>query len=913
MSASTQCLAKFARFLSSEASKTGIAPSNAFVLTEWCSIAFQICAGNTGLWRLHEHDLVTADAQLIELCLASSVRDSVKKSALVVTRRALRKIFKSPENGKEVITSVVSQLSEKGQLGYRGAVLLGIVAGVCSRLPDRKPTLKDLKSQYLAFWVREIVGSRSTVPSHISNSLNDFFSSFVSAHDLETAVVPALEKALLRAPEVVLNDLIRPVIVALPSQIDLADILANHLLKPLLSNVKSSNAEIRNGALSTFAVLVDRSHNERSLEKVSKDILTPLVTSKLTVADQRVLHGKMLALLPYLPSSSLSICDSLVNTVSKEPNELALSAEANAITHHLFSIIASGAGASELRIVIDAFVKGLNDKRPAFQKLWALRSGNLFWQLQQNSVHNLLVTQAVEAILPNLLSLYKEAVSNPLLAVQTGIVMAGHIVTSLNEFLESILQDSRIKSILQKTGIYDQALASTPKPSFLLNHKVYTKFSTEEDLRWAVRAVASCAVPVCAKTVQPVSRDAWSQSLLYLITAASVAPSVRNEAVESLREVYMKQSLSISRLIIQGLWIWYRNIVMGIKDSAALAAQTGTNHLYLVVRSICPTVDESKSAYIPVDDEQVQVQLVEMLVLCRPEILPRITWIELCLRIGQDPGAVVRTHSKQCMEYVKGLLDNEHRGALGQVVESAAYNTFAELAFVAPDVITPLLVELVSNDLNVGELGSYGPTDFAIARTPEGTAFVDVLSKKNQNQVLDKNTRDYDTLKWEEEIRNQVAQKKGQGKRLTPDEQGKVNAQLFKEATIREKVHKLEKRLRRGIGVISGLARGPPTDADIWMGPCVRMLLDIVKGGIGNLVGDAADQAFVACSNFVSLRLGSLRSFIGVATLRALGSSHLPSEFVEEPLRGKLYTQTSVLLLLMSSQIWLPEYCIAYV
>ena len=828
---------------------------------------------------------MAADAQLMELCMSFNVRASVKNSALVVTRRALRKIFKSPENGKEAIVSVVSQLTEKSQLGYRGAVLLGIVAGVCSRLPARRPILEGLKDHYLAFWVRDVVGSRSVVPSHIASALDDFFSTCVSIYDLESAVAPALEKALLRAPEVVLNDLIRPVIVSLPPQMDLADILANHLLKPLLSNVKSSSAEIRNGALSTFAVLVDRSHDERSLEKISKDILKPLVTSKLTVADQRVLHARMLSLLPYIPSSSFSICDSLATSVLKEPNELVLTAEANAITHHLISIIASGAGANELNLIIGAFVKGLNDKRPAFQKVWALRSGELFWQLKQKSVQNQLVTQAVEAILPNLLSLYKEAASSPLSAVQTGIVMAGYIVISLYDFFERSLQESPLKSVLGKTSVYEQALALNPKSSFLLNHKVYTKLSSEEDLRWAFRAIASCAIAVCVPTVELVSRDAWAQSLLYLITAASVPPSVRNEAAEGLKELYMNQPLPISRLVIQGLWTWYQNVTMGIKDSAALNAQTGTEYLYLAVRSICPTIDETKYGHGPVDGEQLQVQLIEMLVLCRQEILPRVNWIEMCLRTGQDPGNIVRTHSTQCIEYVKGLLDDERRGGLGKIIESAAYNTFAELAFVAPDVITPLLLELVSADLNVGELHLYGPTDFAIARTPEGTAFVDVLSRKNQTPALDKNTRDYDTLKWEEEIRNQLAQKKGQGRKLTSEEQGKVNAQLIKEATIREKVRKLEKKFRRGIGVVSGLARGPPTDADIWMGPSVRMLLAAIEAGIGHLVGDEADQAFIACSNFVSSRLGSLRLFIGVATLRAVGSSHLPKEFEEEPLR----------------------------
>jgi hypothetical protein len=223
-------------------------------------------------------------------------------------------------------------------------------------------------------------------------------------------------------------------------------------------------------------------------------------------------------------------------------------------------------------------------------------------------------------------------------------------------------------------------------------------------------------------------------------------------------------------------------------------------------------------------------------------------------------------------------------------VKTAAFNAAAELAFVAPDALTPRIVQLIQQDLDPKQLDKIGPTEAAIFRTPEGTAFVDVLAKKSQNYVPNKNTKDYDTMKWEEDLRTQLAEKKGQQKKLTPEENARVNAQLAKEAVIRLQVRYLEARLMRGIGIIKSLAIGPPTKAEMWVGPAVTSLLDIIGAGVGLIVGDEATNSYLAISERVSSRIGTLRPFIGVATLRALGTPHLPDALTQEPL-GELVTR----------------------
>lgn len=192
-------------------------------------------------------------------------------------------------------------------------------------------------------------------------------------------------------------------------------------------------------------------------------------------------------------------------------------------------------------------------------------------------------------------------------------------------------------------------------------------------------------------------------------------------------------------------------------------------------------------------------------------------------------------------------------------------------------------------DLEPKQLDSVGPTEAAIFRTPEGTAYIDVLSKKAPT-TIDKNTKDYDTLKWEEELRAQLAQKQGQAKKLSADEQAKVKAQLAKEASIRREVAIIAAKMKRGVGIIQSLATGPPTEAERWMGPAVNLLIQVIRAGAGLVLGDLPAIAFIKCSQRVSSRLGVLRPFIGAATLRTIGTLQLSEEYEGEDLGGMLIT-----------------------
>lgn len=49
--------------------------------------------------------------------------------------------------------------------------------------------------------------------------------------------------------------------------------------------------------------------------------------------------------------------------------------------------------------------------------------------------------------------------------------------------------------------------------------------------------------------------------------------------------------------------------------------------------------------------------MVKMLVIARPELLPGIQWIELCLRVGVDPGYLCRQYNDAIIEQILEITD----------------------------------------------------------------------------------------------------------------------------------------------------------------------------------------------------------------------------------------------------------------
>lgn len=851
-------LKEFVRFLQAKCQAKGLAASSLFVLVDWASLALQQTSQQQNLWDETGKAAVPITAALLEALLASSAKSPLKHSALACTRRALRHVFQSPQLRSSLFPGLIQDLVARNGLGQAAIPLLGAIAEVAQRLKEGRQgelapyeLLLNSRIAYYEIWNREVFGAKAFVPNHIFESFAKFWSSYLTAEDFEGELLPSLEKALLRAPEVVLNGVSQSMFRSFPSSIDLSEVLRSRLLKPLVSNFKSTNAKVRTGALELLHAAIEHS---KDTESIAKELSQPLLTSKLTSAEQRVLHAEAMIFFTILPEPAEDLCRGLVALLGKEQNEAAMASETAALIHHSRTLLVSGSAV--VKSILQVISKGFTDKKSSVQHLWITRGADFLWQ----SLHAFIPSDSLDSVLdglvPGLLNLIDEIDSNSIQSAQTGSIVGGYALCAMSRYMHKLRPTNKAVMALIKARVLHRALTVGSKTSFLLNHKAYSKLSTAEDQLWFVRALNGCSHDVAGLADESVAAEAWIHAYLWLVSSNVIHHETVNQALRDLTLIYNERSRSVSRHVVRAIWSWFWMLEDARKDTVASATHSGMSRVHLVLRCICPRSNESMRVsnshrISDSDDKDLSAQLIHMLVLCHDTVVSQSNWIDICLKAGYDPGQLVSQYSVECLSRVNFvLLDNDTRGRHSENVSNAAYATFAELAFVDPTNFTPLLTEQIKYQLDVKLLASYTPIDFAIARTPEETTFVDVLSKSNYR--LDKAAADYDTQKWEQDLRDQIAAKKGQQRKLTLEEQSKVKKQLEKEATIRKGVLELSRQLRHGIGIVNGLACGPPTKTRLWLGPSLSALSGIIRARCGLLLGDLAETTYVACATFVS-------------------------------------------------------------
>ncbi|SPO07132.1 probable translation activator GCN1 [Cephalotrichum gorgonifer] len=867
--------APFVAALARECARPGIAATVAFVLVEWCSILTQHLA-ETPQWERFGPQIVQAHALVLEICLGPTSKPGVSHSAIIITRRGLRKLLgQEGSRAEQSLKDAVSLLTAKGgQPTSRNAPYLGIIAGVSSRIPQAQAVLVTQKSQYLSFFSREVISSRTSVPKHIAAAFTDFFMDFASLDDIRQEIVPSLEKSLLRAPEVVLCDVLVPLVQSLPKSFDLSEILAKNLLKPILSGAKSSSPAVRAGVASSFAALCSKAQPSPSLDQALDEVLVPLKSGKIPSVDQRLLHAQMLEQAPYSHAKVEQVASALATVVAKEGNELCLQAETATLASCCIRL-----SLDVPKAVLDAFVKGLADKKLPLRRTWILRTGQVFSAAMEDDNLAKAVGPFAEATLPKLLESYNEVIANPLSAAQGGIVVSGYIIVAVAPWLEGRVESSAVKSALSKVSIPKQCLAVEPKPSFLLNPRIYSKITAEDEFRWLGRALLLLPNAIL-KGMPRSSALAWAEGVIFLACSSSVNSKAAKETREKLSAIYASDPATVSSLIIDGIWHWLKAVELADKESAAVISKSEEDALHPVLKSICLSPEAVTALGQEPDTEHLDNQLCSLVVLGRPDLVGGAGWIDLCLKADRDPGDLARQHEDSLLDHIVQATSVTQESTKAK---EAAFKAAAELAFVAPPTMTPRIVALIKDDLDSAQLDNVGPVEAAIYKTPEGTAFVDILAKKSQNVVPNKNAKDYDILMWEEELRAQLASKKGQEKKLSADDAAKVKAQLKKEAAIRESVRGKVAKLERGIGITRSLATGPPTEDLMWLWPAISSLLGAINAGACLITGDSAPKAFISCSERITNRLGPTRPFVGVATLRAMGVSSIPAELTQEP------------------------------
>lgn len=625
--------------LKTESSKRGLPATSAFVLVEWCSVLLQHLREDSNTSLETVLDAISVDAKALDACLAADPKSTVEQSTLRVTRRALRAVFSSENWGEDAVRQSIARLTSDATSGQKNAPYLGVISGVCARLPAKKPIVDEQKKAIIAFYTKELVSSRSAVPPHVANGLFDFFTSFVTYEDVESELIPPFEKAILRAPEVVLGGLIPSLCSALPEQIDLSEPLLSRLLKHFISSMKSNNATIRQGAIDSFQSLLAKSKVEDALLKITNEIVSPLKTQKITSPEQRAVFAQSLAAISPTVAISKEVVQGLLPVFARESNEPALEQEIKAFCKHLAFLVQFTVKVGD--DVVSTIVKGSSDKRIPFRKLWQLNVAEVLWQIDSITQASPEVEPLVTKFIGKLKEMFNEVASNSLPSAQNGALSTAYVYLALLE-----------RSSGSDAGAWEstvaQSMSLSPKPSFLLNPRAYVKLTSQAENQWAVRALAATTSGAKFEAAEHAAKVAWGQAFIYAITAPGLHTNFREQASRTLTDVYLKKPSTIGHIVIDALWAWILAFRSAEKESAPVSAGPGSGALlYLVTRAICPPASSIQDAS---SNSYLKNELVALLVLCRRELIPNAAWISLCLRTGTDPGNLVREFPDECIK-----------------------------------------------------------------------------------------------------------------------------------------------------------------------------------------------------------------------------------------------------------------------
>ena len=643
-----------AKSLRLEASKTTLAPASALSLLEWCCSTLLHASENEATPLDIVLELIAIDAKALENCLSRGPKPAVKHSALKNARRALRNVFSNKTWGDDAARQAISRLTADTTAGNRNAPMLGVVSGVCARLPSRKLAVEESKKAILAYYAKEIVISKAVVPAHIAEGMSDFFADFVTLEDVTTELVPSMEKSMLRAPEIILNGVIPPLSASLPKEIDLSEVVQTRLSKHLLSSMKSNNAVIRQGAADSFSALLAHCNDEAVILKITGEIVGPLKTQKITAPEHRVAYSQAISAIPTSVEASKEVVQGFVPVFTRESNEAALEQEVKTFSKHLSFLLGSTFKVAD--DVVNTIVKGISDKRIPFRKTWQVSVGEVLWKSDITALKSAETQPLVSKFLAKMKEMFGEVASNPLPSAQNGALSTAYIFLALFYRVSDI--EGSDKSAWE--DIVSQSMTMGAKPSFLLNPKAYSKIATVGEMQWVIRALA--AVPAGSKFTgaEDAAKNAWAQSLIYAITGPAMISNSRDEAIKSLSDVHQKDVNTIGHIMVNGLWAWIHAFRTAEKESAAvLAGPQSVGLLHMILKAICPVKAKDGAEASSSDMEN---QLISILVLSQPSLIPGASWIDLCLRTGVDPGSLVRAHPADCIEQLVGV--NEVCGSI---------------------------------------------------------------------------------------------------------------------------------------------------------------------------------------------------------------------------------------------------------
>lgn len=264
---------------------------------------------------------------------------------------------------------------------------------------------------------------------------------------------------------------------------DISALLPAKLIPAVLCASKSSNSDIRAKAVSLLDAICRRCKDESVRAKIVSEVLALSKTGKTSSAEHRTCLFAMAYTVPPSNAVSIIVLDTLSPLVSKESNELALHALSSSITPHLAHLLQSSATVSASTSI--AFSRELGSSKLSTRRLLSQAIGEAIWHIhlahtQYSSEGVKLLGTVAPAFEANLVT----AANNP--PATPGGYLEGYVAAALSL---GPLRHVSAASKLTESPALQGLLTINPKPSYLLNNRVYGKLPSASDGKWMLRSL----------------------------------------------------------------------------------------------------------------------------------------------------------------------------------------------------------------------------------------------------------------------------------------------------------------------------------------------------------------------------------------------------------------------------------------
>jgi hypothetical protein len=264
--------------------------------------------------------------------------------------------------------------------------------------------------------------------------------------------------------------------------IDISTLLPTKLLPATLSASKSSNEETRAKSVTLLRAIATNCSDEIVRAKVVSDILALPKTGKTSSPEHRTTLFTMVGVVAPSDAVSAVIVDALGGLVGREGNEPALVALCGALSVHLAYMVRSSAPVSSATST--ALAKELVSSKISTRRLLSDALGEALWSATSDQQLSSEADKLVNAVLPALEANMQTASTNPPSNPQG--FLEGYAAVALA--LGPLRRSATAAELINHVAVQGLSVVS-PKPSFVLNDKAYTKLPSAADEKWLLRCL----------------------------------------------------------------------------------------------------------------------------------------------------------------------------------------------------------------------------------------------------------------------------------------------------------------------------------------------------------------------------------------------------------------------------------------